>query len=213
MIRITIVAIITLFLQQYIEITQAVTCASNPCGLVPGVYEPANGYCCLDIPPNYRDSLCTCPNNVQPVVNAPCRTSTIQPRCTKLCVNGGVCNVVNGQEVCWCQLGFSGVHCEIQGIQNRCYPGLCQAGICYEQAIGSSNYAYCQCTPGWTGITCNQCYFTCTQQGIFPDTAQCAIGRYFYCPQASGAPTAAVCPAGQRFNRLTRQCDSTYQCT
>ncbi len=29
-------------------------------------------------------------------------------------------------------------------------------------------------------------YFTCTQPGAFPDTAQCAIGRYFYCSQAFG---------------------------
>lgn len=35
--------------------------------------------------------------------------------CTKLCVNGGVCNIVNGQQVCWCQLGYSGANCEIQG--------------------------------------------------------------------------------------------------
>jgi len=29
-------------------------------------------------------------------------------------------------------------------------------------------------------------YFTCTNAGVFPDTANCALGRYFYCPQASG---------------------------
>jgi hypothetical protein len=29
-------------------------------------------------------------------------------------------------------------------------------------------------------------YFTCTAAGVFPDTANCAIGQYFYCPQASG---------------------------
>lgn len=27
-------------------------------------------------------------------------------------------------------------------------------------------------------------YFTCQRAGVFPDTAQCAIGRYFYCGQA-----------------------------
>ncbi|CAF1046582.1 unnamed protein product [Rotaria sp. Silwood1] len=208
-----VVIIITLFLQQYIDITQAVTCASNPCNLVPGVFDPLNGYCCYDVPPNYAHALCTCPNNVTPVVNAPCRTNINQARCTKLCVNGGVCNIVSGQEVCWCQLGFTGPNCEVQGIRNRCYAGLCQSGTCYEQETGATTYAYCQCTPGWRGITCNQNYFTCTRQGVFPDTAQCAIGRYFYCPQAFGAPTAALCPLGQRFNRLTYQCDSTYQCT
>jgi hypothetical protein len=29
-------------------------------------------------------------------------------------------------------------------------------------------------------------YFTCTAAGIFPDTAQCGIEKYFYCQQASG---------------------------
>lgn len=38
-----------------------------------------------------------------------------QAACTKTCVNGGVCNIVNGQQVCWCQLGYSGTNCEIQG--------------------------------------------------------------------------------------------------
>ena len=74
-------------------------------------------------------------------------------------------------------------------------------------------------------------YFTCTSQGIFPDTAQCGIGKYFYCQQATGgrffkslfhrrnssrfrlAPVSASCPEGQRFNRFTNQCDSAYQCT
>lgn len=43
------------------------------------------------------------------------------------------------------------------GIANRCYSGLCQVGTCYEQTIGATIYAYCQCTPGYRGIQCNQC--------------------------------------------------------
>ena len=42
-------------------------------------------------------------------------TAIAQTYCTRTCVNGGVCNVVNGQQVCWCSLGFSGANCEIQG--------------------------------------------------------------------------------------------------
>ncbi len=38
-----------------------------------------------------------------------------QLTCSRTCVNGGVCNIVNGQQVCWCQLGFNGPNCEIQG--------------------------------------------------------------------------------------------------
>ena len=43
------------------------------------------------------------------------------------------------------------------GIANRCYTGLCQAGTCFEQTVGATTYAHCQCTPGYRGITCNQC--------------------------------------------------------
>jgi hypothetical protein len=50
-----------------------VTCASNPCNLVTGSFDATNGYCCYDVPPTYTDSVCTCPNNVQPVLNGPCR--------------------------------------------------------------------------------------------------------------------------------------------
>ncbi|CAF3306559.1 unnamed protein product [Rotaria socialis] len=213
MLRTPTVGFATLLLLQYIEIAQGVTCASNPCNLIAGLYEPSNGYCCYDVPPTFRDALCTCPNNVQAVVNAPCRTTTNQAICSKRCVNGGVCNIVNGQEVCWCQLGFSGAYCEIQGILGRCSPGLCQVGTCVEQTIGSSTHAYCQCAPGYRGITCNQCYFTCPRQGVFPDTSQCSIGRYFYCAQPNGAPIAATCPNGQTFNRLTSQCDNSVPCT
>ncbi len=106
-------------------------------------------------------------------------TNPINPTgCSRPCVNGGVCNIVNGQEVCWCQLGFSGANCEVQGqlfsilflalfftklgIQTRCAAGVCQFGTCYEQTIGISTYAYCQCTPGYTGTTCNQCLYSFT---------------------------------------------------
>lgn len=76
-------------------------------------------------------------------------------------------------------------------------------------------------------------YFTCPTSGLFPDTAQCSIGRYFYCQQAGAGslkidylfkvkalfsfpilvPVSALCPNNQRFNRFTNQCDRQYQCT
>jgi hypothetical protein len=43
------------------------------------------------------------------------------------------------------------------GIATRCYAGLCQAGVCVDQTIGASVYAYCHCNPGYTGTTCEQC--------------------------------------------------------
>lgn len=44
-------------------------------------------------------------------------------------------------------------------VQNRCNAGVCLAGTCYEQTIGASTYAYCQCTPGYRGVNCNQCLY------------------------------------------------------
>lgn len=39
--------------------------------------------------------------------------------CTRTCVNGGVCNIVNGTQVCWCLLGYSGSFCELKGQLNQ----------------------------------------------------------------------------------------------
>ena len=91
------------------------------------------------------------------------------------------------------------------GTPARCANAICQGGTCFEQTIGTTIYAYCNCRPGFTGRSCELCsyllirkfsignhlclllgYFTCTQIGIFPDPPNCAIGRYFYCPAAAG---------------------------
>ncbi len=48
------------------------SCSSNPCRLVPGIYDVVTGYCCTDIPPAYTDAVCSCPNNATPVINGPC---------------------------------------------------------------------------------------------------------------------------------------------
>ncbi|CAF0728861.1 unnamed protein product [Adineta ricciae] len=208
-----IATIVIVLIQQHVQLAFAVQCSANPCNLIAGSFDAANGYCCYDIPPYNTDSVCTCPNAAA-VLNGPCRTgvSPNQGACNRTCINGGVCNVVNGQQVCWCTLGFSGSFCELQGISARCATGVCQAGTCVEQTIGASLFAYCHCNPGWTGQTCNQCYFTCTQAGVFPDTAYCSIGRYFYCPTAGGAPISAMCPDGQKFDRLTNSCSTTATC-
>jgi len=87
--RTSIIVIFALVLQQYIQITQGgknskykivylsfdfiAICATNPCQLIAGVFDSFNGYCCYDIPGSYGNALCTCPNNIQSVVNAPCR--------------------------------------------------------------------------------------------------------------------------------------------
>lgn len=75
-------------------------------------------------------------------------------------------------------------------------------------------------------------YFSCTQAGSFADIANCALGRYFYCPPGSSGkyiskiihlfiiiliyilvPITATCPAGQKFNPVTSACNATYNCT
>lgn len=61
-----------LIVQFYLIFFFIVSCASNPCNLTTG-FDATNGYCCIDVPPNYTDSVCTCPNNVPPVINGPCR--------------------------------------------------------------------------------------------------------------------------------------------
>jgi hypothetical protein len=88
--KIFIAAIIIVVLQQHIELIRAGTkkkklidcsfyfenvlapCSSNPCRLVPGIYDSVTGYCCTDIPPSYTDAVCSCPNNATPVINGPC---------------------------------------------------------------------------------------------------------------------------------------------
>ena len=35
--------------------------------------------------------------------------------CNRVCYNGGVCNVQNGQQICICPIGVTGLSCEYQG--------------------------------------------------------------------------------------------------
>ncbi|CAF0995113.1 unnamed protein product [Adineta steineri] len=206
--------IVVVLIQQHIQLTHGISCASDPCRLLGTAYGPYTGHCCYDVPGS-TDSVCVCPNNVAPVLNGPCLTGTavVSPTtCNRACVNGGVCNIVSNQQVCWCTLGYSGSFCEIQGIATRCATGLCQSGTCVEQSVGTSLFAYCHCNPGWSGPTCSLNYFTCTTAGVFPDTAYCATGRYFYCAAAGGAPVSAMCPDGQKFDRLTNVCSTTATC-
>ena len=99
-----------------------------------------------------------------------------QAFCNRTCLNGGVCNIVNGSEVCYCPSGYLGSFCEIQGelksvkeaflrkmflsgTATSCATGFCQVGVCVERTIGTSLYAFCYCNPGWTGASCDQCSY------------------------------------------------------
>ncbi len=47
--------------------------------------------------------------------NATASAGQAQTVCNRTCLNNGVCNIVNNQQVCWCPLGYAGAFCELQG--------------------------------------------------------------------------------------------------
>jgi hypothetical protein len=47
--------------------------------------------------------------------NATAGVGQAQTVCNRTCLNNGVCNIVNNQQVCWCTLGYAGSYCELQG--------------------------------------------------------------------------------------------------
>jgi hypothetical protein len=49
------------------------------------------------------------------ILNIGIGAAQAQAVCNRTCLNNGVCNIVNNQQVCWCTLGFSGSYCELQG--------------------------------------------------------------------------------------------------
>lgn len=113
------------------------------------------------------------------------------------------------------------------GTPGGCTSQLCRnGGRCEEKVLGSSRYAYCQCSPGYTGQFCQQrkCqmivsslgffdsldYFTCPQWGSFTDTVNCKYGRYFQCIDRT--PIVQSCQKGYRFNPTTMQCTWNAPC-
>ena len=262
-----------------------VNCARNPCNLVPGLYEPATGYCCYDLAPNYVDALCTCPNNIRSIVNAPCRKHTIskwpihgfclqalwRPSrplahvCASMVVSvisstgnlyAGVPRVSRDLTVKSKVSSFPGSRGWISFIWLFRFVRHCNSLLPWplssRNLFGTTSWGHFVCLlPMCTRLQRNHMqsmfvlsfnghlvdaflwlgYFTCPRAGVFPDTAQCTVGKYFYCTQPgvgkcreliafdadssmmSLVPTAALCPTGQRFNRLTNQCDALYQCT
>lgn len=106
--------------------------------------------------------------------------------CTAPCYNG-ICTVKFGTEVCTCNTGFTGPHCE------HCDELQCEnQGICEKDSIGN---ARCQCTKDFKGIQCENspCEGFCNGHG------QCTIH--------SGSPKCDCHPG-----YWGRQCD-TDECT
>lgn len=69
------------------------------------------------------------------------------------CANNATCiNGVN-KYTCSCPAGYSGQYCSVS--LNPCLNGPCVNGFCIVSAASSSGY-YCNCNPGWTGVSCNQ---------------------------------------------------------
>ena len=77
----------------------------------------------------------------------------IDPTC--LCLNGGQCEFLEGENVCFCPDEFVGPICEHR---NPCVPNPCNnGGTCTVQ----HDYTFtCTCTNGWTDPICDTCQDT-----------------------------------------------------
>ena len=159
-------------------------------------------------------------------------TAASTTTCTRRCVNGGVCNIVNSTQVCWCLLGFSGSFCELQGTTLLSSSTVSTSPIGVTQVppavarlvfvntalasrepleqVHTHTASAVRATLESTAVNVSlsihygfrlhqSCrflsllgYFTCSAVGVFPDTANCAIGRYYYCSQATGGESSKL---------------------
>ncbi|KAH9498801.1 Exosome complex protein [Bulinus truncatus] len=83
--------------------------------------------------------------------------------CSGFCQNGGVCRPVNGKPVCYCQASFTGEKCQDRS-QDWCSKVCRNGGVCNKERSG---YITCNCPPGFTGKSCEQCTdLICSNKGI-----------------------------------------------
>ena len=149
-----------------------VDCINTPgsfyCGPCPPGFE-GNGYNCDPISPcNVNNGgcsplascqsapelgpngvSCTCPDGMVGNGFGPdgCMDN---PPCSETCDPvGGFCFL--GQE-CICYVGWTGVNCDIPAGEELCAANPCQnGGTC----VPNGGSYYCECPPGFTGLTCN----------------------------------------------------------
>ncbi|KTF77207.1 hypothetical protein cypCar_00019679 [Cyprinus carpio] len=89
-----------------------------------------------------------------------------EAKCPGGCRSGGYCNE---RQVCECQDGFYGVHCE----KALCSPRCLNGGLCMSPGV-------CICPPGYFGPSCERanCSTTCLNGGtcFHPGKCICAVG-------------------------------------
>nr|XP_051676393.1 protein crumbs homolog 1 isoform X2 [Oryctolagus cuniculus] len=64
------------------------------------------------------------------------------------CLHGGNCEDVYYSYHCYCPLGWSGTHCELN--VDECFSSPCIHGNCSDQLAAY----HCRCEPGYTGVNC-----------------------------------------------------------
>ncbi|CAH1800248.1 unnamed protein product [Owenia fusiformis] len=109
-------------------------CSSNPC---------MGGAPCVD---GHNAYTCSCPSNL---AGKHCDRQQLCPQGDP-CKNFAVCSVdPEGDPVCSCLPGYSGLNCEID--RDECISNLCGAN---GQCLDGSNSFTCECNEGFTGLTC-----------------------------------------------------------
>ncbi|CAF3290222.1 unnamed protein product [Rotaria socialis] len=126
----------------------AVQCNTNPCILGAGFSPPA--YQCLQVPDNFNDVICTCPDG-QSEINTPCRV------CNKVnCGPNGVCIEKSFYESLFYACGCT------NGSSIYIHPGPCPdanpttpaPGICFNGGVYNTAAGICICQAGFSGPYC-----------------------------------------------------------
>ncbi|CAF3157534.1 unnamed protein product [Rotaria sp. Silwood2] len=159
---------------------------------------------------------CYCPSGF---TGSQCETRADGQLCDRIqCMSTGICAVrplFNGSKIyqskCLCRSGFDGDYCEISSKIGSCTPSYClNGGSCNQRTIGSEDYIYCQCRPGWSGSRCNKQYFRCRLPGYFIDEQMKNQGKFFSCRflEADYFLQRLSCPKGLKFNLEKELCIS-----
>ncbi|CAF3641303.1 unnamed protein product [Rotaria sp. Silwood1] len=157
---------------------------------------------------------CYCPSGF---TGSHCETRADGQLCDRIqCMSAGICAVrplFNGSKIyqskCLCRLGFDGDYCEIPSKIGSCTASYClHGGSCNQRTIGSEDYIYCQCKPGWSGSRCDKQYFRCRSSGYFIDEQMKNQGKFFSCTSLEDDYflQQLSCPKGLKFNLEKELC-------
>ena len=129
--------------------TTADQCASSPCRngatCISSGSGSGSGYSC-SCPPRYTGRVC----------------DTSVDLCTSTpCLNGATCVSAPGLVLCFCAVGFSGLHCDISLSTSN--SSACDAAPCLNNGIclpSAANTYTCICQPSFVGSNCQQALTT-----------------------------------------------------